>query len=69
MVNKQEECLRKAREQSTEWERKYKEAESIANILNKNITAFNASRRFYERKLEVRDLRPFDILTLQSWKR
>lgn len=69
LVDKQEECLRKAKEQSAEWERKYKEAESIANNLDKNITAFNASRRFYERKLEVKDLRLFDILNPLNWKR
>lgn len=69
MVDKQEESLRKARKQSAEWESKYKEAESIANNLDKNITAFNASRRFYERKLKVKDLRPFSVFNPLNWQK
>lgn len=69
MVGKQEEHLSKARKQSTEWESKYKEAQSIADNLDKNITAFNASRRFYERKLKVKDLRPFNVLNPLNWQK
>lgn len=69
MVSKLKDRNEKHLDDIENWKVKCREAQSIADNLDKNITAFNASRRFYERKLKVKDFRPFNVLNPLNWQK